>query len=235
MLIDLHTHTRLGSPDSFLDPDELVERSKAAGLDAIVLSEHDHTWSRDDIAALSHRHDFLVIPGLEVSTDRGHILVYGVEVYDPSMREAETLADEVERLNAAMVAAHPYRLHQPMNWLDPDDFERSVERVLVDPAYQRVHAIEVLNGHGTRKQNRFSEAVATRLGLPGTAGTDSHQVSDIGKAATYFERDIRDERDLVREILAGRCWAVDRTAGKLTSDERRHGVPADIAAGFSAS
>lgn len=228
MLIDLHTHTRLGSPDSVLHPDELIERSKAAGLDAIVLSEHDQTWAREDVLALGRRHNFLVIPGLEVTTDHGHILVYGLSTYEDSMRDASALADHVERVNGAMVAAHPYRSHAPLSWHDAEQHESALARALANPAYQRVHAIEVLHGHARPHENHFSELVATGLGLPGTAGTDSHFVADIGKAATYFERDIRDEHDLVREILAGRCWAVDLTAGRLTDDPARHSVPSGV-------
>ncbi len=50
--------------------------------------------------------------------------------------------------------------------------------------------------------------------LPGTGGTDSHAISDIGKAATYFEREIHDERELIAELKAGRYHAVDLRSGK---------------------
>jgi hypothetical protein len=52
------------------------------------------------------------------------------------------------------------------------------------------------------------------MSLPGTGGTDSHAISDIGKCATYFERDIRDESELIAELQAGRFYAVDLRTGQ---------------------
>ncbi|TEU02097.1 MAG: PHP domain-containing protein, partial [Dehalococcoidia bacterium] len=69
MLIDLHTHTRPLSHDSLLSPDELIEAAKAAGLDAVCLTEHDFTWEPEKVRELSRRHAFTVIPGIEVNTE----------------------------------------------------------------------------------------------------------------------------------------------------------------------
>ncbi|MCL6646022.1 MAG: PHP domain-containing protein, partial [Dehalococcoidia bacterium] len=44
MLIDIHSHTWPRSHDSVLNPDDLIVRAKAAGLDAIVFTEHDTVW-----------------------------------------------------------------------------------------------------------------------------------------------------------------------------------------------
>ena len=51
------------------------------------------------------------------------------------------------------------------------------------------------------------------MNLKGTGGTDSHAISDVGKCATYFEREIKDERELIDEIKAGRFYAVDMRSG----------------------
>jgi len=51
------------------------------------------------------------------------------------------------------------------------------------------------------------------MNLPGTGGTDSHAISDIGKCATYFETEIHDERELIAELRAGRFQAVDLRSG----------------------
>jgi len=207
--------------------------SKQRGLDAIVLSEHDATWNRDDISALIKRHNFLILPGLEVTTEGGHILVYGVELFEGFMNQSAALADHVARVHGAMVAAHPYRPHGPYNWLDPIESRMARAKAVANPAYRHVDAIEVINGHGSIRENAFSESVARELGLPGTAGTDSHQFSDIGKAATYFDCDVRDEHDLIREIRAGRCWPVDLTSGSLTDDTSRHSVSSTFPPIFS--
>ena len=225
MLIDLHTHTRPGSADSFLDPDELIERSMEAGLDAIVLSEHDRIWEQEALRRLERRHQFRILSGVEVSTEGGHILAYGVHRYRDEMRRSDTLAATVRRAGGVMVAAHPYRGFAPWNWRNVEEIRSGLEQAQRNPAFQLVDAVEVVNGHGSPHENRFAEQLAASLRLPGTAGTDSHQASDIGKAATYFERDIRDERELIAEIRAGRCWAVDLSGGALSGDPARHAVP----------
>ena len=43
----------------------------------------------------------------------------------------------------------------------------------------RVDAIEVLNGGSTAGENSQAKELAKRLGLPGTAGSDAHRVSDL--------------------------------------------------------
>ena len=58
--------------------DELIESSKLVGLDGICLTDHDTFWTDAQIHDLSRRHDFLVIPGCEINTEAGHVLVFGL-------------------------------------------------------------------------------------------------------------------------------------------------------------
>ncbi len=209
MLIDLHTHTRPLSWDSYLSPDDLVERSKAAGLDGICLSEHDYLWDPDDVAALARRHNYLVLPAIEINTDDGHILVYGIDKYVYGMHRSHELAKHVRAADGAMVAAHPYRRQMPWYVEDERDYHDALVRAARNPAYQYCVALEKLNGRGTQKENAFSAALCEHMGMPGTAGTDSHSRSDIGRCATNFERDIHDIYGLIEELKAGRFEAVD--------------------------
>jgi hypothetical protein len=100
VILDMHVHTNVGSYDSNLSPLELIQHGKAAGLDGVVVTEHDRGWDVDLARKLGHEHDFLILCGMEVSTDLGHILVYGLEEYVSGILYAETLPRSSTRLGA---------------------------------------------------------------------------------------------------------------------------------------
>ena len=205
MIIDLHTHTFPLSDDSILSPDELVEGAKDAGLDGICVTEHDRFWRADEAARLSRAHDFLVIPGCEVTTEEGHLLVYGLESYMFGMHRAsfvKTLADES---GAAMVLAHPYRRAHFEDMVHVDGaYEEMIGRALRNPALHLVDGLDVLNGRGSESQNGFSSDVANRIRIPGVGASDAHDLKDLGTYATEFQRRIGGLEDLVAELKAGR-------------------------------
>ena len=51
-------------------------------------------------------------------------------------------------------------------------------------------AIEVLNGGSTKEANAQAKLLAKSLGLPGTAGSDAHQVSDLFSVCSIIEADL---------------------------------------------
>jgi predicted metal-dependent phosphoesterase TrpH len=204
MLIDLHTHTRPLSHDSDLTPDELIEAAKAAGLDAVCLTEHDFVWDPEEVRQLARRHAFTVLPAIEVNTDDGHFLAFGLDRYVYGMHRTAELARLLDEAGGALVAAHPYRRQLPFELRDEGDWTEPLERAVANPAYRYVCAIETLNGRGSERENAFSQALGERLGLPAIAASDAHQGADVGRCATAFQRDIADVSDLVRELNAGR-------------------------------
>src|SRR5215510_12982192 len=148
MLIDLHSHTWPRSHDSVLNPDDLVQRAKRAGLDAIVFTEHDTLWDERSLREIRERHNFLVLAGVEISTDDGHILAFGIDRYVFGMHRSRELASYTERANGALVAAHPYRRQMPWFSRNDDEYQQSLEKASRNPAYQYVTALEDLNGRG---------------------------------------------------------------------------------------
>lgn len=204
MLIDLHTHTRPLSHDSFLSPDDLVEAAKAARLDAVCLTEHDFAWDPDKVRELACRHDFTVIPGIEVNTEDGHILAYGMDRYVYGMHRVAELARHVDEAGGVLVAAHPHRRQLPFEFRREGDWTEALERAAANTAYRRVCAVETLNGRSTERENAFSHELCRRLGLPAVAGSDAHLAEEVGRVATEFAKRIDSLDDLIAELRAGR-------------------------------
>ncbi len=111
MLLELHCHSSRYSACSVLTPLELVRAARAKALQGIVLTEHHRLWSDEELRALrieaEVENQFAILSGQEVSTDKGHVLVYGA---GESIEPGETLAQLRKRFpRAALVLAHPYR------------------------------------------------------------------------------------------------------------------------------
>ena len=213
MLIDLHNHTYPKSDDSFLAADELVDAARAAGLDAVCLTEHDEFWDADAAARLTRRHGIMVLPGAEINTDAGHVLAFGLHRYRFGMHKPAFLRAEADRNGAALIAAHPYRrrfLAEPAQ--DPDARAEMLHRAAADPCLRLFDAIESCNGRGSAAENRFAEDLRQRLARPGCGGSDAHRPHQIATAATRFQRRITSLDDLVAEIRAGRMTAVNLAA-----------------------
>jgi len=204
VLIDLHTHTHPLSHDSLLSPDELIEAAKAARLDGVCLTEHDFFWDPTEVAALRKRHNFLVIPGIEVNTEDGHIVVFGLDRFVYGMHRVHELARLAQTAGAVMIAAHPYRRQLPFELRHEGDWTQALERAVANPALAHVTAIETQNGRGTDRENAFSTEVAARLNLPNTGSSDAHERKDIGRAATQLDRKITNLEGLITELRAGR-------------------------------
>ncbi len=190
MLIDLHTHTQPLSHDSLLTADDLIDTAKRAGLDGVCLTEHDFFWEPESVAELRKRHDFIVIPGIEVNTEDGHIVVFGLEHYVYGMHRIHELGALVEDAGGIMIAAHPYRRQLPFELRNDGDWSEALERAAANPAYGHVGAIETANGRGTERENRFSREIAERLGARQVAASDAHATNDVGRCATEFDRPI---------------------------------------------
>ena len=221
MLIDLHAHTYPKSDDSFVSVDELVDSARQSGLDGICLTEHDDFWPVGAARELTRRHGILVLPGAEINTDAGHVLVFGLHRYKFGMHKPTFLREEADRHGAVLIAAHPYRrrfLADPGQ--DPEVRLGMLNRALDDEMFRLFDAVESHNGRGKESENRFSEDLRQGLALPGTGGSDTHSLRQMGTAATLFERRVASLEELIAELKAGRMRAVDLTLTAPTTSGR---------------
>jgi len=190
--------------------DELIEGSKSLGLDGICLTDHDSFWTDEEVQNLSSKHNFLVLPGCEINTESGHVLVFGLRIYEFGMHKAEFLQATIEKAGGAMIAAHPYRrrfLEEPAE--RPGVRDEMLERASGDGFFQMCQGIEALNGRGLTIQNEFSQELGGILSTNMTAGSDAHKIEQIGTVATEFQRPVSCLQDLIRELRGGRYQPID--------------------------
>ncbi len=159
---------------------------------------------------LARRHAFTVIPGIEVNTENGHIIAFGLERYVYGIHRIAELARLVDDSGGALIAAHPHRRQLPWRLRregHPDEasaWSEALQRAVANPAYRHVCALETLNGRSSQRENDFSQELCRRVGLPAVGGSDAHQWDDLGRCATEFQRPIADLADLIAELKAGR-------------------------------
>ena len=213
-IIDLHVHTRQGSLDSALTPEELVAELWRLGLTGAMVTEHNG-WSRHHFDEFMRNQEVLVVRALEVYTPLGHILTLGLEshVTGPAgdINTVRQLRQEVLRVGGYMILAPPFRfLFDPpgiytQNYLfpDPATLPQTPEGAANHPIWELVDELEVVNGGNIEVENRFAQGVAKALGWWGTGGSDAHSVQGLGKGATSFKGDIRNEKDLLEALRAG--------------------------------
>jgi predicted metal-dependent phosphoesterase TrpH len=196
-LIDLHVHTRLGSADSSLDPKQLIQVAAARGLSGVAVAEHYRVWT-DSEAEEHGGPGFRVFTAAEVTTDIGHVLVFGLARF-PKSRSFATLAREARDGGAALVLAHPFRSRL-------DYWRRSRDgAVLLDclGPMSEFHAIEVCNSGCTDAENGLATALAEKSRALGVAGSDAHQAAQVGTCVTAFNELPIDSRDLAARLVAG--------------------------------
>ena len=193
MLIDLHCHTRVYSSCSVLTPDALVRAARAAGLDGVCITEHDALWPAEELRAVTADFDFLVLAGVEVSTDAGHVLAYGLRACGPELSPLRALRRRADEDGALLYMSHPVRSSQPRK---PAALEDSLD------------SLEVCNGSEGALANETAQRLATSFRLPGIGGSDAHSAREVGACATEFESPVGSMEDLLRELRAGRYRAV---------------------------
>jgi predicted metal-dependent phosphoesterase TrpH len=161
---DFHIHT-IYSADSVIQPKTLVDMLAAHNfIKVAAVTDHDSVRGcRATVELASAYPDILIIPGVEISTEQGDVVVLGTDELPPKPWTPEAMVDFAKSVGGVSIVAHPFREY------GMGERARNYE----------VDAIEVLNGGSSKDANSEAKELAKSLGLPGTAGTDAHQVSEL--------------------------------------------------------
>ena len=211
--LDLHVHSRC-SPDSSLSIEAIATHLAERGLNGFALTDHNTVAGHAELADWQAKlPDFVLVPGVEVSTLEGHLLVYGVRELPPLRRPVAETVDWALVRGAVPVLAHPFRL------------SHGVGRAAAETV--RVPAIETVNGHNSLRANRRAAAVARARQLGTTGGSDVHELADLGRAFTQFPEGTAGVDGALRALRAGSTTAGGTTldfAGRVRTELRTIGL-----------
>lgn len=167
--LDLHIHSA-HSPDGRMSLQEIVALCKERGLNGCAVCDHDRV-----LTEVVDFPDFLLIPGVEISTKYGHLL--GLFVSHPiETKDFEEAVSLIHAQGGIAVLAHP--------------FEHSTDPSRIKPIAHLLDGVEIWNSRADRKiscANIYAECFAEEHQLRCFAGSDAHVPQEVGNGYVIVE------------------------------------------------
>src|SRR5438034_9918436 len=111
--IDLHTHSFF-SGDGVSSPEDMIAAARVKGLHGLAITDHN---TCDAVNYLLEKglmrldglpvDDFLVLPGVEVTTADGHLLCIGAELPYLKGKPARQVCDTIHERGGLAIPPHP--------------------------------------------------------------------------------------------------------------------------------
>lgn len=213
MKADLHIHSNCS--DGSATPQEIVEHAISIGLGCIAITDHNTTAGYHMVKDETR---IIIVPGIEVSSEAGHILGYGVTEDIPRDMSVRDTVDAIHAAGGYAFVAHPYRIWSGLKAEDiVDGFD----------------GIESKNRRSSRTANKRAVKLAAKLGLPVSAGSDSHNLPSIGLGHITIPDTCETWQDVMAAVLDKK--AVAHCKNRTAMMTLRYGIKAIfkwIARGF---
>jgi hypothetical protein len=186
----------------------LILEADRLGLRGLCLTEHSGPWDRHEFKQFASLHNVVLIRAMEVETDFGHMLAFGMDRYQPGYNKAAELRKAATAAGGYVITAHPFRgvlsgagrsralIYQSI----PDPLPEKPEDALDHPVFKLADAVEVANGGTIDRENDFAMAVAGLLKLPVTGGSDAHSTHGLGKFLTEFADEVNTEAEFLKAL-----------------------------------
>ncbi len=192
MLIDCHVHTTRYSPCSHLSPYEACKLALSRGLDAIVITEHQIQWKREEIKELQQEFPQLKIyAGMEITLRENIDIIViskNVGLQIPYLISFEELINKnlFDLEKSFIFVAHLFR------WSSEIEFDENI-------IFPYIHGIEMNSINillsGFKKIGPFYqsthyalyEEIKNKWNLKPLYNTDSHSSTTIGLIANEIK------------------------------------------------
>jgi hypothetical protein len=190
LTLDLHVHTNY-SHDGRDSVEKIIESAIAKKLDGIAICDHDTmegSYAARKYVADNDR-NLMIIPGIEVTTSEGHLIVLGVEDgVEKGLSPEETIRMAIEKKKekeqenkgtVVFIAPHPFH-----------PFRHSIGNLCVHPELD-IDAIETYNSrYFFGFANGMARRKAARNDITAVAGSDAHSAECVGLATVDVEVEV---------------------------------------------
>ena len=203
--IDLHVHSE-ASKDGLSSIPDIVKSAKEKRLDGVAITDHDLPFKRDKAIELSGELSFLLIPGVEITTSSGHLIVLDPRrnfcINAPFLEVVKTaIAD-----GSAVIIPHP-----------TDPLSHGVGETTVKSSLPYLLPLEVMNASTLHKYNISAARLADTLGLVKLGGSDAHWAPAVGDAFTLIESQDQTVDAILDAIKKGRTQAQGNETSFITT------------------
>ncbi len=186
--IDAHVHTEK-SFDSNTGTAELIAACRARGLDGFACCDHDISYTAVNDGGI------FVIPGIEISTDRGHLLGLFIDKEVIPCKDFFEAAKRVRVAGGITVLAHPFE----RRGTDKDRVLKEFSEIA-----DYIDGIEVFNSRAAiynSDANENARLLAERYGKMQFGGSDAHFASELGGSYTVLETEEKSFEALKKAVL----------------------------------
>jgi predicted metal-dependent phosphoesterase TrpH len=190
--LDLHVHSKY-SDDGMGSPKEIIRSLQKKGLNGMALTDHNSIDGNFE-ALRDKPKDFVVIPGIEISTSDGHIIALNLKEVIPRELSVEETVDKIIDLGGIPIVPHLFR---KMSGIKVEKLEK---------IYKKIPAIEVFNGCSLPKTNIKTAEVARKFKLGGTGGSDAHHPGYVGFGYTNIKTTDFNLDSVLSEIIKKKTW-----------------------------
>lgn len=190
--LDLHIHSEY-SGDGIGSPTEIIKRLQKRGLQGMAITDHNTVEGSLKALKVAPK-DFIVIPGVEISTRDGHMIA--LDIIENIRRELsiEETVEKIIDLGGTPIVPHLFR---NMSGIKKDKL-RAIQT--------KLSAIEVFNSCSVPQSNLKTAKIAKELNLGGTGGSDSHDPAYVGCGYTIVNTTDLSKDSIISEINKKKTW-----------------------------
>ena len=195
--LDLHLHSEY-SGDGMGSPKEIIKILKKKGLNGMAITDHNTVEGSIKSLKIAPK-DFIVVPGVEISTSDGHIIALNVRETVQKNLSVEETVEKILDLGGTPIVPHLFR---NMSGINKENLMKIISKVTV---------IEVFNSCSVATTNLKTAKIAKELKLGGTGGSDAHDTNFVGWGYTTIDTTDNNIDTILSEIDKKKTWGEGKT------------------------